>query len=123
MINQPVSEAEIQKDIITRATYRGWLVKRVNSGSFQHHRFGSGRTAGLPDLICVKRGVCAFIEVKDGKGKLRPDQVQWFEAVVGHAVALDFRGAFVSGNFRAGVCDTWEGALEILEGRIIERGE
>ena len=62
---------------------RGWLVVRLNSGAIKTaHGFFFAYTiandnshAGMPDLWCMKRGVCLFIEVKKPKGKTTPKQI------------------------------------------------
>lgn len=42
------------------------------------HEKARGMRKGFPDLILIgPEGVCAFMEVKDGKGRLSKEQVEW----------------------------------------------
>jgi hypothetical protein len=38
-------------------------------------------TAGFPDVVMTRRGPLAFVEVKSERGKLRPEQVVWLDAL------------------------------------------
>lgn len=49
-------EATIVAAIVREAKERGHWVMKVHGGPFQ--------LAGVPDLLCIKRGVATFLEVK-----------------------------------------------------------
>lgn len=69
------TEAEFQRAVIELATHAGWLV---------YHPYDSRRsTPGFPDLTLVKPsdGRVIFAELKTARGKLRPEQVVWLEAL------------------------------------------
>ena len=77
MIERKVSEAQLQSSIIEAAGYGGWL-------HFHVSRSDLGRaTPGFPDLVLVHptRKELLFVELKSSKGKLRPEQVVWIDAL------------------------------------------
>lgn len=82
-------EADFQKACIEAARIYGWLVAhfrpaRVRRGGREIYETpvaADGR--GFPDLVLVNSGQqrVLFVEVKADKGKLRPDQEKWQEAL------------------------------------------
>lgn len=68
-----VSEAELQRLVCEAADYGGWL---------QFHDNDSRRNrAGFPDLVLVRAGELIIVELKAEKGRVRPDQTLWLEAL------------------------------------------
>lgn len=74
-------ESTITKSIVTLAKSRGWWTFKIAGGPMQ--------MAGVPDLLCVKRGLAVFLEVKRPGEKPRPLQVQRIREIreIGGAVA------------------------------------
>lgn len=85
-MNRP-TESQIQSAIIDYLRMVGAVVTRVNSGKmFVQNSNGSSRIvrladAGTADLIACYRGRYLAIEVKDHKGKVRPEQEQFIQEV------------------------------------------
>ena len=70
-----MTENEIQKSIIDFCKRAGFLVFRMNVNR-QHYNI-KGLPEGTPDLLVIdNRGRTFWIEVKNGKGKLRDKQKQ-----------------------------------------------
>jgi hypothetical protein len=69
-----LSEKDFQAQIIALATVYGWLC---------YHTYDSRRCqAGYPDLaLCHPRGEYLLVELKTDKGRLRPAQRQWIDAL------------------------------------------
>lgn len=72
-----MTESQIQSDIKEYLKYRGYFVFKV-------HQQGKYTHPGITDLIAVKNGHAAFIEVKNKKGKMSPEQIQFMEDIVSH---------------------------------------
>jgi len=68
-----LTEAELQATIIDTAELAGWLV--------YHDHDSRLNPAGLPDLILVKPPRVVFLELKSDKGRVRPDQQIWLDAL------------------------------------------
>jgi hypothetical protein len=67
------TEAELLAFVRDLALLRGWLV---------HHAGDSRRSdAGLPDLILVRPPRVVFAELKTERGRLRPEQKLWIDAL------------------------------------------
>lgn len=67
------TEAELLGFVRDLALLRRWLV---------HHAGDSRRSdAGLPDLILVRPPRVVFAELKTERGRLRPAQVEWLDAL------------------------------------------
>lgn len=77
--------------IIYRLRLNGWAV------------FPLAGTPGLPDLLCVKRGMAALLEVKEEGGPVTPAQVRMHRA-------LKMAG------YPVPIVSTPEEALAVLEG-------
>lgn len=66
----PVSEHQIQSDIIGYLRYKGFYVTRMNSGKMRYTNARGGTNllhlheAGTPDVLAIREGRCFFIEVK-----------------------------------------------------------
>ena len=73
MSTDRVSEAQHQAAIVELANLSGWLVYYVPD---------SRRSpAGWPDLCLVRPPQVLFVECKTDKGKVRPEQREWLEAL------------------------------------------
>ena len=67
------SEAEHQAAVTEALTLGGWL---------WHHNADSRRaTPGLPDILAVRGGRLLAWELKTEKGRVRPEQQRWIEAL------------------------------------------
>jgi hypothetical protein len=78
------SEASFQRSVVQLARTLGWRVGHVHDSRRQiaPGRFvGDTDAAGLPDLILVRGGRLLFVELKADKGRLRPQQAVWLEAL------------------------------------------
>lgn len=67
-------EKVFQAAVVALAKHRGWLV---------FHPYDMRRSeAGWPDLALVKPPSCLILaELKTEKGRVRPEQTQWLEAL------------------------------------------
>ena len=101
------SEARIQNEIRVALSQAGHVVFRANVGKVRledGRYFDTGLPKGHADLYGFRRdGQIFYIEVKDHKGRVRPEQVKFLEA-------MKQRGALT------GVARSTEEALEIVEG-------
>lgn len=99
------SEQEIQNEIRVGLTKAGHMVFRTNVGKVRMmdgRWFDTGLPKGHPDLYGFRSdGQIFYIEVKNEKGRVRPEQKKFIEVVKG-------RGA------KAGVAHSLEEALEIV---------
>ena len=59
-----MKESELQTKIKDRLTKHGWLVVKLISTSWN----------GIPDLLCMRKGVAMMLEVKTDKGVVAPLQ-------------------------------------------------
>ena len=72
-VDNSMGEAEFQQAIVDLAELCGWLV---------FHDYDSRRNrAGFPDLVMARNGQVIFAEVKTEKGKVRPEQQEWADAL------------------------------------------
>jgi hypothetical protein len=75
----PLAEKDFQRAVIDYAKLRNWLVF--------HDTDSRKNSRGLPDLILCrpgrdgKHGRLAFVELKTDRGRLRPEQKEWLEAL------------------------------------------
>jgi len=70
-----VNERDFQAQVLQLANLTGWLT---------YHTHDSRRSqAGFPDLVFVRPPAIVFAELKSARGKLRPEQEAWLEAVAG----------------------------------------
>jgi len=72
-----MTEQQIQSDISEYLKWAGWFV-------FKIHQQGKYCYKGITDLIAIKNGTTAYIEVKTPTGKLRPEQVKFMDDVKEH---------------------------------------
>jgi hypothetical protein len=74
------SEAQFQAAVADLAERLGWLV---------YHTHDSRRSnPGFPDLVLVRRDRLIFAELKTEKGKVKPAQAQWLDALRAATVNL-----------------------------------
>ena len=59
-----MKESELQTQIKNRLTKHGWLVVKLISTSWN----------GIPDLLCMRKGVAMMLEVKTDTGVIAPLQ-------------------------------------------------
>jgi len=59
-----MKESQLQTQIKNRLTKHGWLVVKIISSSMN----------GIPDLMCIRKGVVMFLEVKTEQGVVSPLQ-------------------------------------------------
>jgi Holliday junction resolvase len=68
-----MTEREFQREILKLAKLLGWRY---------YHTYDSRRSnKGFPDLVLVKGERVIFAELKSEKGKVKPEQVEWLEAI------------------------------------------
>lgn len=68
-----ISEKEFQRQVVRLARMHGWRV--------YHTRDSRGSDKGFPDLVLVKGKRVLWAELKGAKGRLRPEQRAWLEAL------------------------------------------
>lgn len=84
----PISERAFQKMVMDLARLRGWLVYSIPDSR-------QASSAGFPDLVLVRGDRLLFVELKTDKGRLRPEQREWHEALnATDAVAVIWRPAY-----------------------------
>lgn len=72
-MSDAITEAQHQAAIIELAQLTGWR---------WYHVPDSRRCpAGFPDLVLCRPPVLLFVECKTDKGKLRPEQREWLQAL------------------------------------------
>jgi Holliday junction resolvase len=59
-----MKESQLQTLIKNRLTKHGWLVIKIISSTMN----------GIPDLMCIRKGVVIFLEVKTEEGVVAPLQ-------------------------------------------------
>lgn len=78
-----MTERELQSAVIECARLLGWRVAHFRpaetSKGWRTPVEADG--AGFPDLVMARRGRLLFVELKSEKGKLRPEQVAWLDAL------------------------------------------
>ncbi len=70
-----MSEAELQTNVREIARLGGWLVYHTNDSRRSDK--------GFPDLVMVHplSGRIVYVELKSEKGRIRPEQRQWIDAL------------------------------------------
>lgn len=79
------SEASFQRAVIQYARLQGFRVAHVHDSRRQVAPgvlVGDRDAAGIPDLIMVRGETLVFAELKSAKGRLRPEQTAWLDALV-----------------------------------------
>lgn len=101
------SEAAIQSEILVEANKRGHRLWRSNAGKIktQQNTFIQLFPKGFPDLVGYRKsdGKFIVIEVKNTKGKLRPEQVKFAEFATNQPILY-------------GVARSVDDAIKIIEG-------
>lgn len=102
------SEAAIQAEILLEASKRGHRLFRSNAGKIKNAHTGTWvklLPAGFPDVFGFRKGDGKFIaiEVKNAKGKLRPEQKKFAEFAATQPILY-------------GVARSVEEAIAIVEG-------
>jgi Holliday junction resolvase len=59
-----MKESQLQTQIKNRLTKHGWLVVKIITSTMN----------GIPDLMCIRKGVVMFLEVKTEQGVVAPLQ-------------------------------------------------
>jgi len=67
-----VTEADVQRDIVTALKAVGAIVIRMNAGKGRLNQYLA--PAGTPDLLVIGKHRKYWVEVKSPSGKLRPEQ-------------------------------------------------
>lgn len=101
-IKDNVISIEEYRDTVTEQGLQDALVKHAELGGWKHyHTFDSRRSdPGFPDLTLVRGEDLVFLELKTAIGKVRPEQVEWLNALL----AVRRVSAFV---VRPADLDTW----------------
>ena len=92
-----MDEASFQAGVIEYARLNGWLVFHVSDSRKEVIRGGVSRLVGdqlakgWPDLALVhpKRGLFLVRELKSDRGRLRPEQKEWLDALRAAGVDVD----------------------------------
>lgn len=71
-----MKESQVQTQIKNRLTKHGWLVVKIISSSMN----------GIPDLMCIRKGVVMFLEVKTDVGVVAPLQEYVMKVLNSHNV-------------------------------------
>ena len=75
--NQILAEKDFQRQVLELAAVYGWLAYHVPDSRRVSCR-------GVPDVLCIRPFPpygFFFAELKTEKGKLRPEQKEWLEAL------------------------------------------
>lgn len=89
--NSIKSEHAIQNEIQVALSKHKCTIFRANVGKIKlpdGRFFSTGLPKGFPDLVGFRwiDGKIFFIEVKDAKGRLRPDQVVFHQMLASHSI-------------------------------------
>jgi len=69
----PMTEKEFMQQVRDLAKLCGWLT---------YHTYDSRRSPeGFPDLVLVRGNQMVFAELKSERGKVRPEQRMWLDAL------------------------------------------
>ena len=102
------SEAQIQNEILVALSKCGCTVIRTNAGQVRtmQGRIVKLAPRGWPDITGFRKsdGLMLLVEVKNEKGRLRPDQVKFQEFIKQYPVLY-------------GVCRSAEDAIKLVEGQ------
>lgn len=79
-----LSEAAFQKRVTDLAVLRGWrFFHAMPSRVGKRVLTAAQGSPGFPDLVLARGGVVLVYELKSEKGRTRPGQVEWGEAMGG----------------------------------------
>lgn len=78
VITNTMPERALQSAIVQAAKALGWKVHFVWNSRHSPE--------GWPDVLCVKNGVILVYELKTEKGRMRPMQQEWLDALNGATV-------------------------------------
>ena len=67
-------ESVVQREIIAYLEPKGWFVVKLIQTNKN----------GIPDLLCIRKGTCMFIEVKRAPARARPLQVYRMNELTKH---------------------------------------
>jgi hypothetical protein len=70
---RPMTENDLKQAVLLLAYRQGWAVYHVPQASIAH----KGGGAGYPDLTLARDGEVLWIELKQEKGVLTPQQANW----------------------------------------------
>lgn len=112
--DDPKSEHAIQNEIQLALSQHKCTVFRANVGKIRlpdGRFFSTGLPSGFPDLVGFRwtDGKIFFIEVKNAKGRLRPDQIVFHKMLASH-------------NIIHGTARSVEDALMTVDGGIVGYG-
>lgn len=82
-LDESISEAQFQRQVLRLAQQLGWLAFHPAKGQYKGGRWVSptqGDT-GFPDLVLCRPPRLVFAELKSAKGRLRPMQQVWRDAL------------------------------------------
>ena len=72
-----MTETQIQQTIMDYLRYKGWTVYAPKQPGIR----GKYTYPGIPDLICHRNMETVYVEVKNNRGKIDPDQIKFKEMV------------------------------------------
>lgn len=75
-MNKNPKESELQSEIIKRLNKHGWGVIKLIQTNFN----------GVPDLLCLRKGICMFLEVKTSAGVVSELQKHRIEQINAYGV-------------------------------------
>lgn len=87
-LRRAVPEDVVLGALIDAATIGRWRVLRINDSRRQAggRLVGDSGCAGWPDLYCVRGSEAVAIEAKSERGRLRPGQAEWLDALAATGV-------------------------------------
>lgn len=88
-----ITEAAFQAQVIELAHLFGWRVAHFRPALTKHgwRTPVSADGKGFPDLVLVRRKRLIFAELKSQRGRLSPEQRDWWEALTHVAEAYVWR--------------------------------
>ena len=85
-LDERVTEKRFQSQVLAYAAMMGWSAWHDNATNAPRRCSGCGQTrslprntAGLPDLVLIRRPRVVWAELKAERGRLRPAQKAWIE--------------------------------------------